>query len=90
MRLVWRPMALADREAIMDYIAQDNIVAALELDELIEEKARALIEHPRRYKPGRIKGTREMVIHPNYVVIYQDSSSEVAILRVLHVARQWP
>lgn len=89
-RLVWRPMAVEDRASIMDYIAQDNPVAALELDEAIEDKTNALVDHPKLYKPGRMKGTREMVIRPNYVVIYQETRTEVTILRVLHAAQQWP
>lgn len=90
MRLVWRPAAVEDRAAIMDYIAEDNPGAALDLDESIEGKASALIDHPRLYKPGRMKGTREMVVHPNYVVVYQESKTEVVILRVLHARQQWP
>ena len=90
MRLVWRPMAVEDRASIMDYIAQDNPGAALELDEEIEAKTDALVSHPKLYKPGRIKGTREMVIRPNYVVVYRETPAEVTILRVLHVAQQWP
>jgi plasmid stabilization system protein ParE len=42
-RIIWRPAARQDRAAIMDYLAADNPVAALELDELIEEKTQALI-----------------------------------------------
>lgn len=90
MRLVWRPMAVEDRASIMEYIAQDNPGAALELDEEIEAKTDALVSHPKLYKPGRIKGTREMVIRPNYVVVYRETPAEVTILRVLHVAQQWP
>lgn len=90
MRLVWRPMAVEDRASIMDYIAQDNPGAALERDEEIEAKTDALVSHPKLYKPGRIKGTREMVIRPNYVVVYRETPAEVTILRVLHVAQQWP
>lgn len=89
-RLVWRPMAVEDRASIMDYIAQDNPIAALELDEAIEDKTNALADHPKLYKPGRMKGTREMVIRPNYVVIYQETRTEVTVLRVLHAAQQWP
>lgn len=37
-----------------------------------------------------MKGTREMVVHPNYVVVYQESKTEVVILRVLHARQQWP
>jgi addiction module RelE/StbE family toxin len=90
MQLIWRPAAREDRATIMDYIAGDNPVAALELDGLIEEKTHALIDHPQLYKPGRMKGTREMVVHPNYVVIYRENKTEVTILRVLHTRRQWP
>ncbi len=89
-RLVWRPLAYEDRASIMEYIAQDNPVAALELDEDIEAKTNALIDHPKLYKPGRLKGTRELVIRPNHVVIYRESKTDVAILRVLHAAQQWP
>lgn len=89
-RLVWRPMAYEDRAKIMDYIAQDNPGAALELDEEIEAKTDALVSHPKLYKPGRMKGTREMVIRPNYVVVYREAPAEVTILRVLHAAQQWP
>lgn len=83
-------MAYEDRVSIMDYIAQDNPSAALELDEEIEAKTNALTSHPKLYKPGRMKGTREMVIRPNYVVVYRETPAEVTILRVLHAARQWP
>jgi len=89
-QLVWRPMARDDRAAIMDYIARENPVAALELDELIEAKAALLSIRPRLYKPGRIKGTREMLVHPHYVVVYQEDKQTVTILRVLHTAQQWP
>jgi plasmid stabilization system protein ParE len=32
LELRWRPMALADREAILNYIAEDNVEAAIKLD----------------------------------------------------------
>jgi toxin ParE1/3/4 len=74
----------------MDYIAQDNPVAALELDELIEQKADQLLEQPTLYRAGRKRGTREMVVHPNYIVIYRVQGDVVEILRVKHAAQQWP
>jgi plasmid stabilization system protein ParE len=43
-----------------------------------------------RYRPGRVVGTREMVVRPNYLVIYTESARAVTILRVLHAAQQWP
>jgi len=90
LRLVWKPLALDDRERIMDYIAEDNPAAALELDELFEQKADQLIEHPDLYRAGRKRGTREMVVHPNYLVIYRVQGDTVEILRVKHAAQKWP
>lgn len=74
----------------MDHIAQDNPQAALDLDELFEEKADRLIEQPELYRAGRKRGTREMVVHPNYIVIYRIKDDAVEILRVKHTAQKWP
>ncbi|NHB93693.1 type II toxin-antitoxin system RelE/ParE family toxin [Photorhabdus cinerea] len=90
MELEWKPMALADREAIMEYIALDNPLAAIELDNEFELTAETACQHPKMYKPGRVKGTREAVVHPHYVMIYRVRRNLLQILRVLHTARQWP
>ena len=90
MRLVWRPLALADREAIMDFISEDNPAAALALDDDFEAKAEQARQHPKRYKTGRVPGTREIVVQPNYVMVYRIEGDELTILRVLHARRRWP
>ena len=89
-RLRWRPLALVDRSAIMEYIAQDNPVAAIELDEQFEAQAELARKTPTLYRPGRVKGTREIVIRPNYVMVYRVLGDAVEVLRVLHAAQQWP
>jgi len=86
-RLVWTRPASADRREIREYIAQDNPAAALALDELFSEKASHLIDHPGLGRPGRVAGTRELVVHRNYVLIYDTTDDRVRILRVLHAAR---
>jgi toxin ParE1/3/4 len=88
--LEWRPKASADLLAIVAYIAADNPAAAQELKNSIEGKVAALAEHPKLYRPGRIKGTRELVAHPNYIVLYRIVGTVVEILRVKHAAQQWP
>lgn len=90
MILEWRPQAFDDRERIMDFIAQDNPQAALDLDALFEKKADAITDQPKLFRPGRMKGTREAVVHPNYVLVYQVSADAVIILRVLHTSQAWP
>jgi toxin ParE1/3/4 len=88
--LEWKAMAVADLSAILDYIADDNPDAAQTLKDEIEDKASRLPENPQLYQAGRVIGTREMVVRPNYIVIYEDNARVVAILRVLHAAQQWP
>lgn len=90
MKLVWTRSAAADRREIRTYIAQDNPAAALALDELFSEKAGRLLDHPGVGRPGRIAGTRELVVHQNYILIYDLAGDWVRVLRVLHAARQWP
>lgn len=87
---IWKQTAVADRKAIIAYIAQDNPQAAIELGDLLIEKATQLDQYPARGRPGRMKGTRELVVHRNYILIYRESAKSPEILRVLHAAQQWP
>ena len=89
-RLTWRPMALADRDAIMAYIAEDNPTAAIDLDLEFEAKAENARLRPKLYKLGRVKGTREIVVRPTYIVVYRVAGDVVEALRVLHAAQKWP
>ena len=88
--LEWKATAIADLLAIIDYISDDNPDAAQALKDEIEAKTSRLPEHPQMYRGGRVDGTREMVVRPNYIVIYADDPSAIMILRVLHAAQQWP
>ena len=90
MNLVWTRPAREDRKAIREYIAVDNPRAALDLDELLSDKAALLLDHPGLGRPGRLGGTRELVAHRNYILIYDVVGNLVRVLRVLHAARQWP
>jgi toxin ParE1/3/4 len=90
MRLFWTLDATQDRDEIYDYIEADNPSAALALDELFSEKAGRLIDHPGLGRPGRVAGTRELVAHHNYILVYDVVGELVRVLRVMHAARQWP
>ena len=74
----------------MEYIAQDNPTAAIELDIEFETKAETARLRPALYKPGRMKGTREIVVRPNYVMVYRVAGDGVEVLRVLHTAQRRP
>lgn len=88
--LEWKAPAIADLLAIVDYIADDNPDAALALMDEIQGKVAQLLAHPKRCRPGRVNGTRELVVRPNYIVVYTETVSAVTVLRVLHAAQMWP
>ena len=76
---------------IAEYIAQDNQTAADAVHAAILRQVGQLAEHPRIGRAGQVKGTRELVVSGTpYIVAYRVAGQDVTILRVLHVAQQWP
>jgi toxin ParE1/3/4 len=90
--LEWLPRARVARTAAIEYIAKDNPRAALaQLDE-IERQITMLIQHPEMGRPGRLKGTRELVIsHTAFIVIYRTKprAKRIELLHFIHGAQQW-
>jgi toxin ParE1/3/4 len=89
-KLVWSDHARDERGEIMTYIAADNPVAAIELDELFMERAITLQRFPYIGRPGALADTRELTVHPNYRLIYEVAEETVRILNVIHARREWP
>jgi len=88
--LEWLALARADLLAIVDYISDDNPDAAQRVKDDIEAKVAKLPDFPKIGRPGRIEGTRELVVWANYIIVYLEDTFAVQILRVLHAAQQWP
>jgi toxin ParE1/3/4 len=86
-RLEWKKQARTDMIKIVEHIAEDNPDAADKLADDIEVKAQGLRERPELYRAGRKRGTREMVVHASYVMIYRVQKETVEILRVKHAAQ---
>ena len=91
MRIHWTRPALADLEAIGDFIARDNPVAAKRLVVSLVASVDALRDHPNLGRPGRLAETRELVVAGTpYIVPYRVLGDDVEILAVFHGARRWP
>lgn len=88
--LEWHPKARADLLELITYIAADNPDAAQALKEEIEAKTGALPKHPRLYRPGRVKGTREMVVRPNYLVVYREQPGANIVFAWINDAERSP
>jgi toxin ParE1/3/4 len=89
-RVIWTPEAEHDRIAIWEYIASENLRAALRIDQLFSDWAAKLQTHPKIGKAGQILGTRELIPHESYRLVYEIVGETVWILTLVHTARQWP
>ena len=92
MRLRWTPLAERDLDEIEKYIGQDSLAAAARVVlELIDQAESLLPSNPGIGRPGRVLGTRELVVgHLPYVIAYRIRDQVVEIVRVLHTSRAWP
>lgn len=80
----WLSSARDHLATIIEYIAERNDVAALRLQEDIENAVSQLPQHLYLYRRGRVAGTREIVVHPNYLVVYRIEPTAIEIVAVLH------
>jgi len=85
----WTTTATETFDKIIDYVAEDNQVAAEKLADSLLDKVKNLRDFPNRYKAGRVAGTREMSMG-NYIVVYSVSDDLITIITVLHGAQQYP
>lgn len=90
MRVLWTASAENTLDLIVSYIADDDIDAALALDNLLRSVAKELAQFPLIGRPGRVNGTRELIVHPNYILVYGIVSDTIQIISVLHAAQQYP
>jgi addiction module RelE/StbE family toxin len=91
LRIVWSIRARLDRHSLTDFLEAESPMAAVHMTDRIDEAMDLLGEFPNAGRPGRVAGTRELVIaRTPYIAAYQVQSDRVFILRVLHAAQAWP
>ena len=90
MKVLRKPQYWESLQAIEDYIAHDNPLAASDLWLGIDEQVSLLADPNFPRRRGRVAGTLELVVHPDYVVILEQSPHTVTVLEVLHVAMKYP
>ena len=91
MQVRWLRRALNNLDEEAAYIARDDPGAAARIVERIVTSVERLGAHPVSGRPGRVPGTRELVVSGTpYLVPYRVRGETVEILRVFHGARKWP
>jgi toxin ParE1/3/4 len=92
MTILWSPEAIEDLNSLRAYIAEDDPVAARRVALHIMRSIEQLLpDSPQLGRPGRVPGTRELVIPKTpFIVPYRLQRNVIQILRVYHGARRWP
>ena len=87
MLIRWTRAALASIDEIAGFIAKDNPTRATSFVLELQAAVTKLQAHPSMGRAGRVPGTRELVLHKNYIAIYRVRGDDVEILRLHHAAR---
>lgn len=92
MTIIWSPEAIGDLAAARAFIAENNPEAARRVAlHIIDTIETTLAGNPNIGRPGRVPGTRELVIAKTpFVIPYRVKNDSIHILRVYHGARRWP
>ena len=91
MRVRWTRRSIRALDEIAEYIARDRPLAAQRMFERIQEAVTNLRAHPDLGRPGRVPGTRELIVAGTpFIVPYRVRKDVIEILSILHAARRWP
>ena len=91
MKIIWSRRALRHLIALRDHIAQDNPSNAAVIARRILDHVDLLATQPQMGRPGRIVGTRELVI-PGvpYIIPYRVRGERLELIVVFHGRQKWP
>ncbi len=91
MKPVWARAAIRDLVQAREYIGLENQDAARELASRIVDSTERILQFPEVGRPGRVNGTRELVVSATqYMIVYRLKKNAVHFLRVLHGRQKWP
>jgi toxin ParE1/3/4 len=91
MRVRLSSRARSDLKDLIRYIAHDSPRNARLVRDRINHTVQQLRQHPASGRPGRIDGTRELVIrHTSYIAVYRVQNGVLEIAALIHQSQQWP
>jgi len=89
--IVWSPRAIEHLAHLRAYIARDNPKAANRIASALLEAVERLAELPNLGRPGRVAGTRELVVPSTpYVIPYRLRADRLEVIAVFHARQKWP
>jgi len=89
--IIWLESADEDLEVIVQHIGQYSVSAAERMWWRLHDSVLPVAQHPYLYRASeRIPGLREIVVHPNYIVLYRVAETRIEVVNVVHSRREFP
>jgi toxin ParE1/3/4 len=89
--IVWSARAVGHLASLRAYISHDDPAAAAPIANLLVHAVERLAAFPNAGRPGRVPGTRELVVPgARYVVPYRVRGERLEIIGVFHGRQKWP
>jgi len=91
MNIVWSRRAIRHLVQLRKYIEEDSESNAALTASRILKAVDLLQSHPEMGRPGRITGTRELIIPDTpYVIPYRVRRGRLELIAVFHGRQRWP
>ena len=91
MKIVWSPRAIRHLEHLRAYVERDSEQNAALVAGRILKAVDLLQDHPQMGRPGRVLGTRELVIPDTpYIIPYRVRSDRLELIAVFQGRQKWP
>lgn len=92
MNIIWSPTSRRKIEEIVDYIATDNLEAALELVDEFNRRVADLNTHPRSGRMVPVLNdemVRELIVRKDYLIVYEIHDELIKILTIRHAKQDF-
>jgi toxin ParE1/3/4 len=91
MAIKWLNKALKNLDQEAEYISENDPKAAQSVVRHIRDAITLLANNPSLGRPGRVTGTRELIIKgTHYLIPYRLRGKNIEILRIFHTSRKLP
>jgi toxin ParE1/3/4 len=91
MRIVWSRRAIRQLAALREHIEKDSEENAALVARRILRAVDLLRAHPAIGRPGRVLGTRELVVPDTpYIIPYRVREGRLDLIAVFHGSQKWP
>ena len=91
MKVVWSRRAIRDLVYLRAYIEKDSEQNAVLVAKRILKAVDLLQTHPEIGRPGRMVGTRELVVPETpYLIPYRVRRQRLELIAVFHGRQKWP